>query len=180
MGISFNNHLHWFDESKRKILILAFDNSYLKLISQKLSKKEIEIDDSIGFMNDDIKYNKKLSLKLWYLTVNNRHLWKHHFIGTQGLIINFSFKEKVKDERIIYEVLNVLNDQNIIGLPTLLLFDVNNKDEGVVEMLKKEMNNQMSEDKLKMVKNFEIDFQNNIDEIDKGFDWLCENMKPLK
>ena len=174
-----NNHLHWFDQSKRKILILCFENYYLKKISTFISKKEIEINDSVGFLNDDIEY-KKLSLKFWYLTVNNRHLWKHHFLGTQGLIINFSFQEKVKDDRIIYEVLNVLNDQNIVGIPTLLQFDVKNKDKEVVEKLKKEMNNQMSEEKLNMVKFDEIDFENNIDEMISSFDWLCDNMKPLK
>jgi len=174
-----NNHSQWFDSSKRKILVLSFDEEYLKQMANALSKTDIEINDAIGFKNDDIIY-KKLSLKLWYLTVNNRHLWKHHFIGTQGLIINFAFKEKVKDERIIYEVLNVLNDHNIAGLPVLLLLDYNNKDPGVVESLRKEMNNQMDEEKLKMVKFHYIDFDNDINQIKYGLDWLCENMKPLK
>ena len=174
-----NNHSQWFDSSKRKVLILSFEESYLKKIARTLSKVDIEINDAIGFKNDDIIY-KKLSLKLWYLTVNNRHLWKHHFIGTQGLILNFSFTERVKDERIIYEVMNVLNDQNIAGLPVLLLLDINNKDQGVVESLRKEMNNQMTEDKLKMVKYHYVDFDNDINQIKIGFDWLCENMKPLK
>ena len=174
-----NNHLQWFDESKRKVLILSFEEEYLKKIAKTLSKIDIEINDAIGFKNDDIIYNK-LSLKLWYLTVNNRHLWKHHFIGTQGVILNFSFKEKVKDERIIYEVMNVLNDQNIAGVPVVLVLDLNNKDQGVVESLRKEMNNQMNDDKLKMVKFHYIDFENDINQIKIGFDWLCENMKPLK
>ena len=174
-----NNHLQWFDESKRKVLILSFEEEYLKKIAKTLSKIDIEINDAIGFKNDDIIYNK-LSLKLWYLTVNNRHLWKHHFIGTQGVILNFSFKEKVKDERIIYEVMNVLNDQNIAGVPVLLVLDLNNKDQGVVESLRKEMNNQMNDDKLKMVKFHYIVFENDINQIKIGFDWLCENMKPLK
>ena len=119
-------------------------------------------------------------MKFWYLTVNNRHLWKHHFIGTQGLILNFSFKEKVKDERIIYEVMNVLNDQNIVGLPVLIVLDINNKDQGVVEKLRKEMNNQMKEDKLKTVKFHYVDFDNDINQLKVGFDWLCETMRPLK
>ena len=42
------------------------------------------------------------------------------------------------------------------------------------------MNNQMNEEKLKMVKINYIDFQNDINQIKTGFDWLCENMKPLK
>ena len=174
-----NDHLRWFDQSKRKVLILAFEQGYLNQLSKCLSKIDLEINDAIGFKSDDIIY-KKLSLKLWYLTVNNRHLWKHHFIGTQGIIINFSFQEKVRDKRIIYEVMNVLNDQNIVGIPVLLIVDTNNKDQGVIESLRKEMNTQMGEDKLKMVKFHYVDFNNDINQIKVGFDWLCETMKPLK
>ena len=174
-----NDHLRWFDQSKRKVLILAFEQGYLNQLSKCLSKIDLEINDAIGFKNDDIIY-KKLSLKLWYLTVNNRHLWKHHFIGTQGIIINFSFQEKVRDKRIIYEVMNVLNDQNIVGIPVLLIVDTNNKDQGVIESLRKEMNTQMGEDKLKMVKFHYVDCNNDINQIKVGFDWLCETMKPLK
>ena len=76
--------------------------------------------------------------------------------------------------------MNVLNDQNITGLPVLLVIDVNNKDKGVVESLRKEMNNQMNEDKLKMVNFHYVDFQNDINQMKIGFDWLCGNMKPLK
>ena len=57
-----NNHLQWFDESKRKVLILAFEDDYLKKLSKCLSKIDIEINDAIGFKNDDIIY-KNLSLK---------------------------------------------------------------------------------------------------------------------
>ena len=174
-----NNHLHWFDESKRKVLILAFEQDYLNKLSKCISKIDLEINDAIGFKNDDIIY-KNLSLKLWYLTVNNRHLWKHHFIGTQGIIINFSFKEKVKDKRIIYEVMNVLNDQNIVGIPVLIVVDINNQDQGVIENLRKEMNNQMSEEKLNKVKFHYVDFDNDINQIKVGFDWLCETMQTLK
>ena len=173
-----NNHLQWFDSSKRKILVLSFEKEYLKQISKCLSKINIEINDAIGFKNDDIIY-QKLYLKIWYLTVNNRHLWKHHFIGTQGIILNFSFKERVQDQRIIYEVLNVLNDQNIVGLPVLIVLDINNKDQAVIENLRKEMNNQMTEEKLKMVKFHYIDFENDINQIKIGFYWLCETMVPL-
>ena len=174
-----NNHLHWFDESKRKVLIMEFEQKYLKKLSKCLSKIEFEINDAIGFKNDDIIYNK-LSLRLWYLTVKNRHLWKHHFIGTQGVIMNFSFQEKVKDRKIIYEVMNVLNDKNIAGIPVLMVIDTNNKDQGIVESLRKEMNNQMGEEKLKMVKFHYVDFENDINQLKVGFDWLCETMKPLK
>jgi hypothetical protein len=76
--------------------------------------------------------------------------------------------------------MNVLNDQNIVGLPVLLVIDTNNKDQSVVESLKNEMKNQMTEDKLKSVKFHEVDFENDIHQLKVGFDWLCDNMKPLK
>ena len=174
-----NNHSHWFDSSKRKILVLAFEEKYLKIMGKCLSNIDLEINDAIGFLNNDVTYNK-LSLKFWYLTVNNRHLWKHHFIGTQGLIINFSFEEKVEDQRIIYEVMNVLNDQNIVGLPVLIVIDLNTKDQNVVESLRQEMNSQMDENKLKFVKFHYVDFKNDIEQLRVGFDWLCDTMKPLK
>ena len=55
-----NNHLQWFDSSKRKVLVLSFEEKYLKMISKCLSKIDIEINDSIGFRSDDIIYKNYL------------------------------------------------------------------------------------------------------------------------
>ena len=76
--------------------------------------------------------------------------------------------------------MNVLNDQNIVGIPVLIVVDINNQDQGVIENLRKEMNNQMSEEKLNKVKFHYVDFDNDINQIKVGFDWLCETMQPLK
>ena len=174
-----NNHLQWFDESKRKVLVISFDKYYLEQISKHISNKDIKIDDSIGFKSDDVEYNK-FSIRLWYLTIINRHLWKHHFIGSQGVILNFSFQKRVKDSNIIFEVMNVLNDQNLYGVPILLVFDINNKEKALEENLMQQMKKEFTEDRLNMIKCHYVDFQNNINELKTGFDWLCENMKPLK
>ena len=40
-----NNHLQWYDASKRKVLILSFEDSYLKKF-QKLSNVDVEINDA--------------------------------------------------------------------------------------------------------------------------------------
>ena len=174
-----NNHLSWYNTSNRKVMILAFEQIYQKKISQFISQTDVEVNDSMGFKNEEIKYNK-LNLKLWYLSVNNRYLWKHHFPGTQGVVIIFSFRDKVQDERIIYEVMNVLKDQNIVGVPILLLFDKNNKEPKVVENLKTEIQREMNEQELSLVKIDEIDFDNDDNQLKEGFEWLCTNMKALK
>ena len=172
-----NNHLNWFDPSKRKILILSFEEDYLKMIGQAISKINIEVNDAIGFKNDEVFYNK-LSLKLYYLTTKNRHLWKHHFLGSQGLIMIFSFHSKENDERIIFEAINVFADKNIIGLPILVLVDINNPDEGIIEKLRRELNKTNNEYS-NFVKFQYIDFKNDINELQFGLEWLCETMKPL-
>ena len=174
-----NNHLKWFDETKRKILILSFEELYLQKISKYLSNIDIQINEAIGFQIDNVIY-KKLILRLWYLNVNNRHLWKHYYIGTQGIIIMFSFQKKVRDRKIIFEVMNILNDENIIGIPILVLIDVNSQEQEIIEFLRKGINLKMSEDSLKMVKFYCIDFDNDINQMKIGVDWLCENMKPFK
>ncbi len=172
-----NNHLNWFDPSKRKILILSFEEDYLQMIGQAISKINIEVNDAIGFKNDEVYYDK-LSLKLYYLTTKNRHLWKHHFLGTQGLIMIFSFHSKENDERIIFEAINVFADKNIVGLPILVLVDINNPDEGIIEKLRSELN-QSKDDYSNFVKFQYIDFKNDINELEFGLEWLCETMKPL-
>ena len=172
-----NNHLNWFDPSKRKILILSFEDDYLKMIGKAISKINIEVNDAIGFKNDEVFYNK-LSLKLYYLTTKNRHLWKHHFLGSQGLIMIFSFHSKENDERIIFEAINVFADKNIVGLPILVLVDINNPDEGIIEKLRRELNKTNNEYS-NFVKFQYIDFKNDINELQFGLEWLCETMKPL-
>ena len=172
-----NNHLNWFDPSKRKILILSFEEDYLQMIGQAISKINIEVNDAIGFKNDEVYYDK-LSLKLYYLTTKNRHLWKHHFLGTQGLIMIFSFHSKENDERIIFEAINVFADKNIVGLPILVLVDINNPDEGIIEKLRSELN-KSKDDYSNFVKFQYIDFKNDINELEFGLEWLCETMKPL-
>ena len=172
-----NNHLNWFDPSKRKILILSFEEDYLQMIGQAISKINIEVNDAIGFKNDEVFYNK-LSLKLYYLTTKNRHLWKHHFLGSQGLIMIFSFHSKENDERMIFEALNVFADKNIVGLPILVLVDINNPDQGIIEKLRSELN-KTKDEYSNLVKFQYIDFENDINELEFGLEWLCETMKPL-
>jgi hypothetical protein len=172
-----NNHEKWYDQSKRKVLVMAFDDKYIDLIAKTLSKIKISVNDSIGFTNDNIYYNN-LSLKLYYLTTINRHLWKHHLPGTQGIIMVFSFLSKV-DDGLIYEAMNVICDSNIKEIPIFVCVDCKNKDDYIIEKLRKEINNSKEISNENIIFQ-EIDFDNNINQIKFGFDWLCETMKPLK
>ena len=58
--------------------------------------------------------------------------------------------------------------------------DLNNNYQQLMEELREEMNKQLSKDCLEHVKVHYIDYDNDINQIKTGFDWLCENMKPIK
>ena len=158
-----NNHEKWYDQSKRKILIMAFDDKYINLIAKAISKKMITVNNSIGFADDEIYYN---------------NLWKHHLQGTQGIIMVFSFLTTVEDG-IIYEAMNVFCDSNIKNIPIFVCVDNKNKDYTIIEKLRKEINNS-TENLNENIIFQEIDFDDNVNQIKCGFDWLCETMKPFK
>ena len=129
-------------------------------------------------MNLRIKY--KDFLFLWYiLSCKNRHLWRHHYFGTQGIVLIFGLRSKILTENDIFETLNVFKDTNLHGIPFLLLFDKSNN----------QIDNYKIIDKLKMKLNEEnffyyiqfINFSNSNDlkEVSNGLDWLSQQMKPL-
>lgn len=174
MGI---NHSLWFDSSKRKVLIMSFEKDYTLKISNCLSKMTIQVNESTGFSSDVVYYHKK-ELKLWYLTSKNRHLWKHQYLATQGIIMILSFKEEVKDDKIQSETMSIFLDQNLEGIPFLVLVDKNNKVDYLIEKIRYQINHSntiTSEIRFQIV-----DFENDINQISAGFDWLCEVMQPLQ
>ena len=58
-----NNHALWFDKSKRKVLVISFEDYYQKKIAKTVSKIDITVNDSIGFTTDEMYY-KDLELKM--------------------------------------------------------------------------------------------------------------------
>ena len=68
----------------RKILIMTFDDSYLKDIGQIIAKKRIQLVEDIGFCNYE---NQSKGLIYTFLSSKNRRTWLHHYTGTYGTII---------------------------------------------------------------------------------------------
>jgi hypothetical protein len=75
--------------------------------------------------------------------------------------------------------MNIFLDSNIKNIPICVCVDNKNKDYTIIEKLRKEINN-AKENLNENIIFQEIDFDNNINQIKCGFDWLCETMKPLK
>ena len=97
---------------KKKILILTFEDYYTKKMYSNISQRELTDELENGFITDNVDYNN-IEFSVWYLSSKNRHLWKHHFIATQGIVIVFSFRDEKTDKGVIYEALRIF----LVGNP---------------------------------------------------------------
>ena len=68
----------------RKILIMTFDDNYLKDIGQIIAKRRIKLIEDIGFCNYE---NKNKNLIFTFLSCKSKRTWLHHYTGTYGVII---------------------------------------------------------------------------------------------
>ena len=103
----------------RKILIMTFDDSYLKDIGQIIAQKRIQMNEEIGFCNYE---NKSKSLIYTLLSSKNRRTWLHHYTGTYGTII-INEGENINDNN--KEIENILNSKVLQKRPLLLVYDKN-------------------------------------------------------
>ena len=65
----------------------------------------------MSFPQKNLLY-QKLFLNTWFLSGENSHLWKHNFLGTQGIIINFAFQntENTDKQKKLNDILNSIGD----------------------------------------------------------------------
>ena len=103
----------------RKILIMTFDDSYLKDIGQIIAQKRIQMNEEIGFCNYE---NKNKNLIYTLLSSKNRRTWLHHYTGTYGTII-INEGENINDNN--KEIENILNSKVLQRRPLLLVYDKN-------------------------------------------------------
>ncbi len=110
------------------------------------------------------------------MTCKNRHLWRHHYFGAQGVILVFSFKDLKKSENYLYETLSIFNDAILSQIPILVIFDNSNtENEDLNESLRSKINGLGN----KLINIQHIDFENRMGDIKFGLDWLSEVMQPI-
>lgn len=177
------NHKSWFNKAKRKVLVISYNDFFLKKTIKALSKEDLPVNDSLGYCTHNVKYSN-LDLELWYLATKNRHFWMHHYPGCQGVILNFSFDIENQDERIVFDALNIFFDENLCGIPILVFKDKNCRDKtDLFNKLNKEWESQRTSPEHKNIQADVKFFQGNIDEGIEGnssaFEWLATTMKPL-
>jgi GTPase SAR1 family protein len=143
-----------------------------------LIKKIIAVPEKTGFSNIPIKYNE-LELGLWFLSHKYRHLWRHHYFGTQGVIFIFASKSKNITENLIIEAITILKDKNLVAVPFLFLIDKSNTIMDELD-LTENLRSQLNQGEFLYNIQF-VNFSNprSLDEINYGLNWLCSEMKSI-
>ena len=150
----------------KKILVLTYDDQYLKTIYKIIANKELEIKEGTNFINHRFKQK---NIIFTFLSNKQKWTWLHHFSGTYGTIIIYEGNETNNN---FNELDTILNSNVLNKRPLVLIFDkskLGNKDYIFIE----EMRFNLLKRNIKFNIQF-IDFSNNDanTELFYGLDWL--------
>ena len=157
----------------RKILIMTFDDSYLKDIGQIIAQKRIQMNEEIGFCNYE---NKSKNLIYTLLSSKNRRTWLHHYTGTYGTIIINEGENKNDNNK---EIENILNSKVLQKRPLLLVYDKNKileKDNMDLENLRFSLSNKQINYNVIFL-DFKVNHLNS--ELLYGLDWLNKQIMKI-
>ena len=137
----------------KKILVLTYDDQYLKTIYKIIANKEFEIKEGTNFINHRFKQK---NIIFTFLSNKQKWTWLHHFSGTYGTIIIYEGNETNNN---FNELDTILNSNVLNKRPLVLIFDkskLGNKDYIFIE----EMRFNLLKRNIKFNIQF-IDFSNN-------------------
>ena len=157
----------------KKVLIMIFDDSYLKDICYIITSKNLEISNQVNFYNFK---NKTKNILYTFLSNTQRWTWIHHYSGTYGTIIVYEGDDTLDN---IKEIENIMNSKYLIKRPLLLLFDKNKileKDHSLIETLRYNL----LKINIKLMVQF-IDFKENKQnsELLYGIEWLEDEIRKI-
>ena len=149
----------------KKILVLTFDDQYLKPIGKVIANKDFEINENTNFINHKFKQKNIL---FTFLSNKQKWTWLHHFSGTYGTIIIYEGNETKNN---INELETILNSNILHKRPLIVIFDKSKIGDKDYEFLERIRYNLMKKN-VKFIIQF-IDFSNNNNtELYYGLDWI--------
>lgn len=160
---------------KRKIIVLTYEHYYMKKMHNFISQNDLPKVITKEFIHENTIYSE-FEFDFWFLESTNRHLWRHHYEGTQGIILFFSFEE-MNDNKVLIDVMNIFLDENLQEIPILIIFNSNAQNKK--RELEQDLIIKLEKHPEIIHKIYETDLSKNIINIKEGIDWLCESMKPI-
>lgn len=160
---------------KRKIIVLTYENYYMKKMHNFISQHQLLNEATKEFIHE-ITIFEDNELHFWFLESTNRHLWRHHYEGTQGIILFFSF-EAFNDNKLLIDVMNILLDENLQGIPILIILNSNKQNKN--KQLEQELIIELKKRPEIVHLLYETDLNKKIINVKQGIDWLCGSMKDI-
>ena len=154
----------------RKIIVMTFDDSYLKDIGKIIAKKRIQLVEDIGFCNYE---NQRKGIIYTFLSSNNRRTWLHHYTGTYGTIIINEGLSIIDNNK---EIENILSSKILRKRPLLLVYDKNKileKDNRYLELLRFSLSSKEINYNVVYI-DFKVNHLNS--ELLYGLDWLYKQI----
>ena len=157
----------------RKILVISFDDGYLKDIGEIITKKRLQSFGETGYINYE---NKNNNLIFTLLSNQIKIRWYHHYAGAYGAII---INEGNEINNNMNDLVNILNSDIMQRLPLLFVYDkkkIFEKDNRYLENLRYFLYNK------KIIFNvIYIDFKVNKknSELLYGLDWLYKQIMKI-
>ena len=150
----------------KKILVLTYDDQYLKATYKIITNKDFESKEDTNFINHRFKQK---NIIFTFLSNKQKWTWLHHFSGTYGTIIIYEGNETNNN---FNELDTILNSNVLNKRPLVLIFDkskLGDKDYTFLE----EMRFNLLKRNIKFNIQF-IDFSNNNTNVELyyGLDWL--------
>ena len=150
----------------KKILVLTYDDKYLKAICKIIANKEFDINENTNFIN--YKYKQK-NIIFTFLSNKQKWTWLHHFSGTYGTII---IQEGSETYNNINEINNILNSNILHKRPLIIVFDKNTIEEKDFRFLE-DIRYNLYKKNIRFIIQF-IDFSDNKNNLELyyGLEWL--------
>ena len=157
----------------KKILVLTYDDKYLKAICKIIANKEFDINENTNFIN--YKYKQK-NIIFTFLKKKKKWTWLHHFSGTYGTIIIYEGSETHNN---INEINNILNSNILHKRPLIIVFDKNTIEEKDFRFLE-DIRYNLYKKNIRFIIQF-IDFSDNKNNLELyyGLEWLFHEINSM-
>ena len=113
-----------FSERHAKILMLGLDAAGKTTVLYKLKLNEVvSTIPTIGFNVETVKPGKNVSFTVWDVGGQDkiRPLWRHYFVGTEGLVFVVDSADKSRFHEARDELNWILDSDEMVGVPLVIL-----------------------------------------------------------
>ena len=124
MSEAFKNLLSSFSDRHAKILMLGLDAAGKTTVLYKLKLNEtVSTIPTIGFNVETVSPVKNVSFTVWDVGGQDkiRPLWRHYFVGCEGLIYVVDSSDKTRFAEAQNELDWILDSDEMAGVPLVIL-----------------------------------------------------------